>query len=60
MSVDYKNHSTKTFPFCGDPKGFLGYNSNSSQLYSPEDSHRLERMVQAIISCVTTGNVKVL
>lgn len=59
MSVEYTDHGTKAFPSREDPKVFQGYNTYSSQLYSPEDSHRLERMVQAFISCVTTGNVKV-
>ncbi|KAF7828083.1 HEAT repeat-containing protein 6 isoform X1 [Senna tora] len=53
-SVDYMNHGTESFSSSGDPKGF-----HSCQLYSPEDSHRMEKMVQAFISCVTTGNVKV-
>ncbi|XP_059662080.1 uncharacterized protein LOC132308109 isoform X2 [Cornus florida] len=35
------------------------HTSNSFQLASLEDSDWLERMVQAFLSCVTTGNVKV-
>ncbi|XP_028756041.1 HEAT repeat-containing protein 6-like isoform X1 [Neltuma alba] len=59
MSVDHMDHATKAFSSVEEPKVFQGYNSYSCQLYSSEDSHRLEKMVQAIISCITTGNVKV-
>ncbi|XP_054824289.1 uncharacterized protein LOC129322185 isoform X2 [Prosopis cineraria] len=59
MSVDHMDRGTKAFTSGDEPKVFQGYNSYSCQLYSSEDTHRLEKMVQAIISCITTGNVKV-
>lgn len=40
-------------------KGSHGNASNSFRTRSLEDSCWLDRMVQAFISCVTTGNVKV-
>ena len=43
-----------------DLNAFDGGAINSSYPASLKDLHWLERMVQAFISCVTTGNVKVL
>ncbi|XVF10239.1 hypothetical protein REPUB_Repub07fG0165800 [Reevesia pubescens] len=46
-------------PARGDLNAFDGGAINSSYPASLKDLHWLERMVQAFISCVTTGNVKV-
>lgn len=53
------NHVT-TLPARNDPNAFDGGGITSSYPASLKDLHWLERMVQAFISCVTTGNVKVL
>ncbi|KAI9092290.1 hypothetical protein K1719_027790 [Acacia pycnantha] len=58
-SVDHIDHASKAFSSGEERKAFQGYNPYTCQSYSSEDSHRLEKMVQAIISCITTGNVKV-
>ncbi|XWS38094.1 hypothetical protein CRYUN_Cryun19dG0101100 [Craigia yunnanensis] len=47
-------------PTRSDLNAFDGGAINSSYPASLKDLHWLERMVQAFISCVTTGNVKVL
>lgn len=47
-------------PTTSNVKAFDGGAINSSYPASLKDLDWLERMVQAFISCVTTGNVKVL
>ncbi|KAK8583569.1 hypothetical protein V6N12_067835 [Hibiscus sabdariffa] len=47
------------FPAASELKAFDGGGITSSSPASLKDLHWLERMVQAFISCVTTGNVKV-
>lgn len=54
-----KNKSIEEFPSTSNLKDYI-YMSN---LHDPEtlpDTQWLEKIVQAFISCVTTGNVKVL
>lgn len=46
-------------PASSDNTGSLGCVANSSHPACLGDSLWLERMVQAFLSCVTTGNVKV-
>ncbi|XP_030951658.1 HEAT repeat-containing protein 6 isoform X2 [Quercus lobata] len=55
--LSQKTSSNEVFPSSSYMKG--SYTSNSLHPASMGDPCRLERMVQAFISCVTTGNVKV-
>ncbi|KAJ7951176.1 HEAT repeat-containing protein 6 [Quillaja saponaria] len=57
--ADYTGNRTEVSSPSSDMKVSCGYESSSCHLAFLEDSHRLERMVQALISSVTTGNVKV-
>ncbi|XP_059441155.1 uncharacterized protein LOC132173631 isoform X2 [Corylus avellana] len=59
MGLSRKNNSNEVFTSSNDRKGSHGNASSSFHPASIEDSRWLERMVQAFISCVTTGNVKV-
>lgn len=59
MGLSRKNNSNEVFTSSNDMKGSHGNASSSFHPASIEDSRWLERMVQAFISCVTTGNVKV-
>ncbi|XVE58219.1 hypothetical protein DITRI_Ditri04bG0152400 [Diplodiscus trichospermus] len=52
-------NNTTMLPVRGNLKAFNGGAINSSCSASLKDLDSLERMVQAFISCVTTGNVKV-
>ncbi|XP_061368423.1 uncharacterized protein LOC133311395 isoform X2 [Gastrolobium bilobum] len=55
MSVDYLDRTTEAYISSEN----LMVSQQHWQLDSLEDFHRLERIVQAFISCITTGNVKV-
>jgi hypothetical protein len=59
VGLSRKNNSDEVFTSSNDMKGSHGNASSSFHPASIEDSSWLERMVQAFISCVTTGNVKV-
>lgn len=49
----------EVIPASSDKTGSHGCVANSSHPACLGDSRCLERMVQAFLSCVTTGNVKV-
>ncbi|KAJ1406091.1 hypothetical protein SESBI_25350 [Sesbania bispinosa] len=55
MSMDYQDQRTEAYLSSENIMVFKQH----SQLDSLEDFHRLEKIVQAFISCITTGNVKV-
>ncbi|XP_057430059.1 uncharacterized protein LOC130723121 isoform X2 [Lotus japonicus] len=55
MSVDYRDHRTEA-NLCTDN---IRFRLQHWQLDYPEDFFRLEKIVQAFISCIATGNVKV-
>lgn len=59
VGLSRKNNSDEVFTSSNEMEGSHENASSSFHPASIEDSHWLERMVQAFISCVTTGNVKV-